>query len=361
MKKVISKLLVICAVVICCTVFSKHAVEASEKISIRAAYYYLNEAGNTIQKEVTIDNVDTDLTFVEFYEKHMKPGIADLKDLKTPSYWCEHPIPGSEDRGWDHNEGKIFQANYTVDYFAVYPGYTWSSYGFETVVVPNEVYLDSGIGFMCCMPDGASDEQVRSTIYAAAQNCYWIKAEIDCYGKYDTYLYSEGSEWSFPYYVLSIDATSAGISSSKKKLYTGQKNFQLSLVNVPEYNKEDGSYKVSWESSNPKIASVDENGVVTAKKKGEATITGRCEGVSFTCAVTVAAPYISKTKAELKVKKSLKLKVYGTEVKSWKTSDASIAKVSKDGKVTALKAGKVTIKAKCSNGKTYSCSLTVTK
>ncbi|MBR6767076.1 MAG: Ig-like domain-containing protein [Clostridia bacterium] len=48
----------------------------------------------------------------------------------------------------------------------------------------------------------------------------------------------------------------------------------------------DGHY-IEWTSSNPDIASVDENGMVTGISSGVAGITARCDGMSATCFVTV--------------------------------------------------------------------------
>ena len=45
--------------------------------------------------------------------------------------------------------------------------------------------------------------------------------------------------------------------------------------------------KISWESSNTKVAAVSSKGVVTAKKKGTAKITVKCNGITRTFKVTV--------------------------------------------------------------------------
>ena len=49
----------------------------------------------------------------------------------------------------------------------------------------------------------------------------------------------------------------------------------------------DVDYFVRYSSSNPEIVSVDENGILTAKEKGSATITVECAGKSATVEVTV--------------------------------------------------------------------------
>lgn len=47
--------------------------------------------------------------------------------------------------------------------------------------------------------------------------------------------------------------------------------------------------KVTWSSSNNKVAVVSQKGKVTAKKKGTATITAKAGGKKYTCKVTVKA------------------------------------------------------------------------
>ena len=47
---------------------------------------------------------------------------------------------------------------------------------------------------------------------------------------------------------------------------------------------------LTFRSSSSAVATVDENGQITAKKKGTATITVKVDGVSRTCKVTVKKP-----------------------------------------------------------------------
>lgn len=68
---------------------------------------------------------------------------------------------------------------------------------------------------------------------------------------------------------------------------------------------------------------------------------------------------ISQKSATVFVSKSVTLKITGTKTKpKWSSSNSKVAKVNSKGKVTGVKAGKATIKAKVGK-KTYSCKVTV--
>ena len=124
---------------------------------------------------------------------------------------------------------------------------------------------------------------------------------------------------------------------------------------------------VSWTSSDESVVKVD-NGKVSALKFGKATITAKCGGKAAECAVTVTVPTgsvtLDKTTLSLAVGESVQLTATvkpddATDKNvSWTSSDESIAKVD-NGKVTAIRAGKATITAKC-GGKTAECAVTVT-
>ena len=123
---------------------------------------------------------------------------------------------------------------------------------------------------------------------------------------------------------------------------------------------------VTWTSSDNTVASVD-NGKVTAKKAGTATITATAGGKSATATVTVTEAStettisLNKTSLTLEVGQEETLTATvtpsGTAV-TWTSSDNTVASVD-NGKVTAKKAGTATITA-TAGGKSATATVTVT-
>ena len=126
---------------------------------------------------------------------------------------------------------------------------------------------------------------------------------------------------------------------------------------------------IKWKSSNEKILIVDQNGKITGKSIGTATITATTEdgGYKATCKVRVTRLEINKTKVTINIgeKTDLEIKYAGEGKKKdieWKSSNEKIATVDANGKVTAKKEGKVTITAKAKQNRIEKyCEVTVKK
>ncbi len=123
-----------------------------------------------------------------------------------------------------------------------------------------------------------------------------------------------------------------------------------------------------WESSDPSVLSVDQNGLVTALKTGKATLTLSGGEASVSCAVTVTVPAESlafdQVSYQVAMGKTLVLPLTvlpegANESYSWESSDTGIATVGADGTVTGVAPGTVTITATGANA-TASCTVTVT-
>ena len=117
--------------------------------------------------------------------------------------------------------------------------------------------------------------------------------------------------------------------------------------------------KMTYSSSNSKVASVSSKGLITAKAKGSATITGKYKKIKWTYKIKVDQPKLNKTSLSLYTGQSYQLKFSGTTRKAtWSSSNKFIAAVSKSGKISAKKPGTIYITAKI-NGVSYKCKLTV--
>lgn len=128
------------------------------------------------------------------------------------------------------------------------------------------------------------------------------------------------------------------------------------------YNPEDTTDKkaVTWSSSDEDVATVDENGVVTAVAGGTATITATSvanENITATCDIKVLkhTTGISLDKNEMELAKgetSAPLAVTfdpadtdDSKDLTWTSSDDTVATVDENGVVTAVGAGSATIRA----------------
>ncbi len=116
--------------------------------------------------------------------------------------------------------------------------------------------------------------------------------------------------------------------------------------------------KITWSSSNTKVATVNSKGKVTAKGEGKATITAETSnGKKVKCKITVKVPTVKlrKTSGTVKVKKTLQIQIKSTypandTVKSYKSSNSKVAKVNSDGTVLGVKKGKATITVTMESG-----------
>ncbi|MDE7421257.1 MAG: Ig-like domain-containing protein [Muribaculaceae bacterium] len=122
---------------------------------------------------------------------------------------------------------------------------------------------------------------------------------------------------------------------------------------------------VTWSSDNTEVATVDEDGIVTAVAAGKATITATAGDKTATCEVTVknalTGVEISQSEATMTNGETLTLtatllpeNAIETEI-TWSSDNEEVAKV-ENGKVTAVAIGKATITA-TAGGFTATCAI----
>lgn len=132
---------------------------------------------------------------------------------------------------------------------------------------------------------------------------------------------------------------------------------------------------VEWSVGDETVATVDADGMVTAKKVGETTVTVTADGgKTASCKVTVVdriavtGVFLDKGEVKLKVGEVQVLKAAVKPLNatnrnvSWASGDKAIATVDENGKVTARAEGQTTITVTTEEGgKTASCKVIVEK
>ena len=165
-----------------------------------------------------------------------------------------------------------------------------------------------------------------------------------------------------------VRASAIELSESEKTVFVGD-TFTITATVKPEdaFNR-----TVTWSSSDPSIATVDENGTVTAIAKGEAIITAEsADGVKAECKVTVekkvSAIELSESEKTVfvgdtfTITATVKPEDAFNRTVTWSSSDPSIATVDENGTVTAIAKGEAIITAESADGVKAECKVTVEK
>ena len=170
------------------------------------------------------------------------------------------------------------------------------------------------------------------------------------------------------------DMNVAELDETEMEMQTGE-TAQFTYHSAPYVGNEESLNIISWESSDPDVATVDENGNVTAVGAGYAQIklTSSSQGynsyVSYcVVVVTQAADSVELNKTAVNVGVGQQYALQATVSPSdapqevvWSTSNKKLADVDENGVVTGKKAGIVTVTATTPNGKTATCKIHVKK
>lgn len=174
------------------------------------------------------------------------------------------------------------------------------------------------------------------------------------------------------YYSPSYPVTGIKVSPDTLTLTKKDETAQLTAEVTPSYadNK-----RVTWQSSDEKVATVDENGKVTAVGNGTATITATSVSGSYTATVSVTVKIpVEIQKLTIEAEKETLTKIgESTELKVkiepenadlqkliWKSDNEKVATTHENGKVTAVGNGTAEITVTTEDGKiTASIMITV--
>lgn len=162
---------------------------------------------------------------------------------------------------------------------------------------------------------------------------------------------------------ITMTITPAGISSGQlvveAAVNTEQPKTVLLKGQKADLKTTETQNAIEWKSTKPSVARVSENGIVTAKKSGKATVSCKTEEATYRFKVIVQAPVLSNKSIKITKGKTCKLSLRKTDQKIvWKSSNNKIASVSRKGVVKAKRKGTCKITATVL-GKKYSCKVTV--
>ncbi len=172
--------------------------------------------------------------------------------------------------------------------------------------------------------------------------------------------------------------------TKKKKIYTGymKKKFITMYVNrnivagdtytlKSKISPSNSTDKITYSSSNRKIAKVDGSGKITGISPGMVTITAKTESgktdyitIRIIKRIKVERIIINTSKyIKLGTKVTISKAVYPTNTNdtfTWKSSNNNIATINSSGVVTPISIGKVIITVKAKSGKSANCTVYIT-
>lgn len=162
--------------------------------------------------------------------------------------------------------------------------------------------------------------------------------------------------------IFSVEAAAAPTLNKKTAILNVKQTLQLALKN----NKK----KVTWSSSNKKIATVSGKGLVAAKSPGTVTITANTGTSKYRCTIKINAIKVKNLKingaSSMKKDSSVQLSVTITpsnatnKTLKWSSSNGKIATVSSKGLVTGKSVGTAIITATATDGSTVKVQKKIT-
>ena len=200
-----------------------------------------------------------------------------------------------------------------------------------------------------------------------SSNAFSYPDKLTIYGVPGTYAETFAKENSINFVAKEVKVTKVTVDKNELSVNKGS-SYKLKMNIEPENFTDE----VSWRSSDVNVATVDDNGLVTAKSTGTTTIKILAGDESAICKLTVLQPveriYLSKDSVSLDALDTYQLtasvypeNAYNRDVE-WKTADDTVATVDETGMIRALKKGSTTVTAVAKDGSGASaraCTITV--
>ncbi len=182
-------------------------------------------------------------------------------------------------------------------------------------------------------------------------------------------LFKKANVWkNFTKLSPDVWASNISLNKSSTNISIGQAETLIATVRPSNACPE-----VSWTTSDQAVATVDDNGTITAKSIGSAAITAKTidgTNLSASCQVVVGIPVTSLTfeQTELSIHETDTFTIKATILPSsatnktlwWSSSNGNVATISQTGTITALTKGITSIIATTTDGTNLSASCEIT-
>ena len=232
-----------------------------------------------------------------------------------------------------------------------------------SVVLPYRVSKVGDNAFKNCVE--LTEITIPRATTSISTSAFSYPAKMTVYGISGTYAETFANQQGMKFVDKAVRATNVVLDKTELTLNKGMK-YSLTMTVTPATFTDE----VSWKSTNVDVAAIAEDGTVTAKGAGQATIKVTVGEVSATCKVNVVQPvtsiYLNKTALEMTALDTYQLQasVYPSEANnkevSWESSDEKVATVDENGLVQAKEKGTAVITAKAKDGSEVSRSCKVT-
>ena len=232
-----------------------------------------------------------------------------------------------------------------------------------SVVLPYRVSKVGDNAFKNCVE--LTEITIPRATTSISTSAFSYPAKMTVYGISGTYAETFANQQGMKFVDKAVRATNVVLDKTELTLNKGMK-YSLTMTVTPATFTDE----VSWKSTNVDVAAIAEDGTVTAKGAGQATIKVTVGDVSATCKVNVVQPvtsiYLNKTALEMTALDTYQLQasVYPSEANnkevSWESSDEKVATVDENGLVQAKEKGTAVITAKAKDGSEVSRSCKVT-
>ena len=232
-----------------------------------------------------------------------------------------------------------------------------------SVVLPYRISKVGDNAFKNCV--ALTEITIPRATTSISTSAFSYPAKMTVYGISGTYAETFANQQGMKFVDKAVKATNVVLDKTELTLNRGMK-YSLTMTVTPATFTDE----VSWKSTNVNVAAIAEDGTVTAKEAGQATIKVTVGDVSATCKVNVVQPvtsiYLNKTALEMTALDTYQLQasVYPSEANnkevSWESSDEKVATVDKNGLVQAKEKGTAVITAKAKDGSEVSRSCKVT-